>query len=244
MANGKMKTQFSQGLFTASSTQKERLGAKMILDDGRVFRYVKADASGLAAGKLCMAPAAVANHINKAVGAAYAIGSDTITLTVGATAVTEDQYAEGFLQVNDATGEGYSYKIESNTACDASGDTVIKLKDPIAVALVSATSEVSLIPSAFKAVTQTATEENVPVGVAVCAIAANYYGWAQSSGQGICLTSGTPAVGAWLIPAAVAGAVGSASATIATTIVQPIIGQALATAGVDTEYKPLRLLID
>jgi len=242
MANGKAKSQFSQGLFAASSTQKERLGTKMVLDDGRVFRYVQADTTGLGAGKVCVAPAAVANHINKAVGVAYPVGSTTISLTVGNTAVTEDQYAEGFLQANDATGEGYQYKVESNTACAGNGTTVIKLKDPIKVALVASTSEVSLIPSMYKGVGHTTTEENCAVGIACPAIAANYFGWVQSGGQGIALIDGSPAVGTILIVSDTSGALEACNATL--DIDQPFVARMAFTAGVDTEYKPVHLLMD
>lgn len=241
---GGIKNQFSQGLYKASTTMMERLGAKCILEDGRVFRYVKAGSGGLAAGKMAVAGAAVANHINRAVAAAFAIGVTEVSVPVGATAVTADQYKDGFLQVNDATGEGYQYKISSNTACDASGTTIVQLVEPIRVALVASTSEVSLIPNAYVAVHST-DEENVPVGVACTAIAANSFGWVQSGGQGICLIAGTPAVGAELTLSATAGALSALSTTIATTVTQPIgIAQMLATAGVDTEYKPVFLRID
>lgn len=242
MATGSLKSAFSQDYMASSATQMEELGTLRILRDGRKFRYVQADSSGLAAGKMCVAPAAVANHINKAVGAAYAIGATQISLTVGATAVTADQYAEGFLQVNDATGEGYQYKIASNTACDASGTTIIQLEEGLRVALVSATSEVSLLANMHKAVTQTDVEENVPVGVATCAIAASAYGWVQTGGQGICLVIGTPAVGSMLTLAATAGGVTAINATL--DIDQPYCAQMLATAGVTTEYKPVKLMID
>lgn len=242
MAIGSLKSAFSQGLMSASATQMEELGTLRILRDGRKFRYVKADGTGLGAGKACVAPAAVANHINLAVPAASAIGATQLSITVGATAVTADQYAEGFLQVNDATGEGYQYKIVGNTACDASGTTVVQLEEPIRVALVASTSEVSLLANMYKAVGHTTTEENVPVGVACCAIAANYYGWVQTGGQAIALISGTPAVGSMLTLGAASGSLIAINATL--DIDQPICAQMLATAGVDTEYKPVKLLID
>ena len=174
--------------------------------------------------------------------AAFAIGATQISVPVGASAVTADQYAEGFLQVNDATGEGYQYKIVSNTACDASGTTIVQLEEPLAVALVASTSEVSLIPNMYKGVGHTTTEENVPAGSACCAIAANYYGWVQTGGQGVALISGSPAVGSMLTLGAASGSLIPVNATF--DIDQPICAQMLATAGVDGEYKPVLLLID
>lgn len=242
MAIGTLKSAFSQGLMASSASQMEELGTLRILRDGRKFRYVKADGTGLGAGKACIAPVVVANHINVAVPAASAIGATQLSVTVGATAVTADQYAEGFLQVNDATGEGYQYKVAGNTACDASGTTIVQLEEPVAVALVASTSEVSLIPSLYKAVGHTTTEESEPVGIACCAIAANYYGWVQSGGQGIALVAGTPAVGTMLSLSATSGALAALSSTF--DIDMAYFARATSTVGVAGEYKPVVLLID
>lgn len=239
---GGIKNQFSQGLYKASTTMMERLGAKCILEDGRVFRYVKAGSGGLAPGKAAVAAAATANHINRAVAAAFAIGVTEVSVPVGATAVTADQYKDGFLQVNDATGEGYQYKIASNTACDSSGTTIVQLSEPLRVALVASTSEVSLIPSPYAGAVHTTTEENLPVGVACTTIAADSYGWVQTGGPGIALISGTPAVGTMLTLGAASGSLIAINATL--DIDQPIVAIAYSTAGVDTEYKPVFLLID
>lgn len=241
MAN--LKTAFSQGLYESSSTQKEVLGTLRVEADGRKFRYVKAGGA-LAAGKMCICAAATANHVNLAAAAASSIGDTQLSITVGATAVTANQYEGGFLQVNDATGEGHQYKILSNSACDASGSTVVTLEDPIRVALVASTSEVSLIPNPFNGVTQSATEESLPAGVAPCVIADTYYGWAQTGGMSCCLIAGTPAVGSILTLGSTAGAVTVASTTIATTVTQPVVGTMASTVGVATEYKPVFLTID
>ena len=111
---------FSQGLRKASTSQLEALGTVRVMQNGKVYRYVKAGTNGLTAGKMAVAPAATANHINKALAADVAVGSKRVSITVGATAVTENQYAGGNLAVNDGTGEGTFYRIVSNSACDAS----------------------------------------------------------------------------------------------------------------------------
>lgn len=238
---GRLKSAFSQGLYQTSTTKMEELGTLQILSDGRKFRYVKAGSGGIAAGKLGLAPAATANHINKAVGAVVAVGETSLSLTVGATAVTADQYAGGFLQVNDATGEGHQYKVISNTACDASGTTQIQLEDPIAVAL-AATSEVSLIPSKFNGVVHSATEEALPVGVPVVAIAEDAYGWVQTSGVACCLITGTPAVGTMVTAGSTAGSLAAMNSTLDIDV--PIVGIMGFTAGVTTEYKPVDLRLE
>lgn len=243
MANEPMKRSFSQGVHEATADKREVLGELRILNDGRKFRYAKAGGA-LAAGKMCIGAAVAANHINVSVAAA-AIGARTVLVTVGATAVTTDAYVDGFLQVNDGTGEGYQYRIQSNTACDSAGTTIVTLAEPIRKALVaSGTSQVSLVPNPWSSVTQSAVEESMAAGVAPVDAASGQYCWLQTGGPANVLQAGTGAVGSNFTLGAVAGSVSVISATIATTITQPIVGYGFGTAGVDTEYAPIWLTID
>jgi hypothetical protein len=90
-------------------------------------------------------------------------------------------------------------------------------------------------------VTESTTEENVPVGIAPVAVTANYYYWAQTKGVANALISGTPAVGSMLTLAATAGALAAINATL--DIDQPIVAQTIGVAGADTEYYPVLLNI-
>lgn len=219
----------------------EAIGSTRPTGDGRMFIYAKAGATALAAGKLAMSPAAVANHINLSC-AATAIGKEAVTVTLGATAATANQYAGGFLQVNDGTGQGIQYPIIGHPAADASATLKVRIADPIKVALVaSGTSQVSLIANPVIATVETDTEESHPVGVAPVAVTAAHYYWAQVRGLANVLVAGTPAVGTMLVPGSVAGAVAAMNATL--DIDQPIVGRMAMTAGVDTEYKPVTLTI-
>jgi hypothetical protein len=237
------KAAFSQGLRQSSTTSKERLGAIRTEANGNVYRYAKA-AAALVAGKIAICALEVANHINRVIVGSFAIGTVELPVTVGATAVTVDQYAGGYLQVNDATGEGYQYAIESNTAADASGITVVQLAEEngLLVALVTAVSEVSLIANPRNGVSHSATEENVSAGVAVCAVASGSYAWLQTSGSAIVLMDGTPAVGTMITLGAVAGSVKALNATLDIDI--PIVGIKSIGAGVDAEYSSVELSID
>jgi len=240
--NEPMKSSFSQGIFDISATKREILGTLRILADGRKFRYCRAGAADLHPGMFGQAGVDADNHINVSVAAA-AIGDTEVAVTVGATAVTENQYEDGYLQVNDGTGQGHQYRILGNTACATSGVTYVTLNEPIKVALVaSATSEVSLLPSEYSAVVESATEETMPVGVAPCAVTTLYYYWAQTAGPAIVLMDGTPAVASMLVPGAVAGSLKVMNATL--DIDMPYVALKSLNAGVDTEYKPVKLLLD
>src|SRR4249920_1582699 len=98
-----------QNIREISSTQNVKLGVKGETIDGRIYRYAKAGAVNVAAGKINVAAAHVANHVNQVVQAAAAIGDTRVSLTLGATAATANQYKGGLLVINDATGEGIAY---------------------------------------------------------------------------------------------------------------------------------------
>jgi len=228
----------SAGVFDESSVQEMELGQRVESSDGRTFRYVKAGGTALVAGKLQQAPAITANHQNIAVAAAAAIGATQVTVTLGATAATANMYAGGYMIVNDATGEGFTYQIKSNPAADASASLTVTLHDALEEALTTS-SEVQLIPASYNGViVNPTTATNHPVGVAIKDITASYYGFICTKGVVSCLNDTATAVGLGVAPsAAVAGAVKTQAATL------HCIGSALI-AGVDTEYRSIFLQID
>lgn len=237
---------FAQGIMEISSTKKEEIGTLRITQDGRKFRYARAGASDLNAGYMGIAAEPNAQVINCSVVAA-SIGDKTVTLTglTYAAAIAENALAGGKLQINDGTGEGHQYLIESNTAFGASDTTlIVTLSDPIKVALVaSATTEASLIPSPWYGVTESDEQESLPVGVAPCAVTANYYYWPQTGGEAIALVNGTPAVGTMLtLGATPAGALQAINTSL--DIDQPVCAIAYGTVGVSGEFKPVKLMLD
>jgi hypothetical protein len=243
MSNGPQKRSgFSQGIYEISSVAKEVIGTLRVLADGRKFRYCKAGASALAAGKLGVGAAIVAAHTNQAILAAVAIGTKQITLIVTAgTAIAADALKGGALQVNDATGEGYSYPIDTNTALTALGTEItVTLETGIKVAL-DTTSEFTLVHNPCYGVVESTTLE-VPIGVPLVAVTAAYYYWAQTGGLVCGLITGTPAAGSALQQCN--GVAGAFEIYASGTITYPPIARIHGTAGVDTEYKPVWLQID
>lgn len=227
---------FSQGIHETSSTQKEKLGTLRVLSDGRKFRYAKAGGTALAAGIPTQSAAAEANHINKQCAAA-AVGTVAVFVTVGGTAVTEDQYKDGWLMVNDGTGQYDCYPVLGNSACAGSGTTTVVLAEPIRTALVgSGTSEVSLIPNAFYAVVVGAANGHF-AGVPIVAVPANYYYWSQTGGMCCALNTNAVAVGSEL-------ALGAGLFVLATAYTTEVVATAVATAGVTDEGKPVWLKKD
>lgn len=235
-----MKLSFTQDVSETSPAKREAVGALRITADGRKFRYAKAGASPLAAGSMGQAPAAVANHCNLTATAA-AVGDRVLSVTVGATAVAENTYEDGFLQVAETDGAGRQYRILSNTACASGGTVILTLAEGLRAPLTAA-SKVSLIPSPWCGVTATAAEENLPAGVTPCDVPAGHYYFAQTGGVACCLASGTPAVGSMLVPGPAAGALSAMNATL--DVDQPVSGVTFATAGTDGRCSPCFLTLD
>ncbi len=224
-----------------SSTQECALGTKVVTPDGRAFRYVKAGGTALVVGKLYDGPANVSDHTNIAVASTAAIGATQVTVTLGATAATANQYAGGTLIVNDATGEGQTFTIKSNPAADSSASLTLTLDDdePIVTALTT-DSEVSLIPNQYNGVIiHATTETGVPVGVAVTEITDNYYGWVQTRGPVSVLSDSSISE---LGSAVAASETTAGSATVGTGALAPI-GYQL-TTGVSGEYNVVFLSLD
>jgi hypothetical protein len=215
---------FGHALYQSKSTTDVPLGTLAYTADGRVFRMAKCGATATVAGSLYQAAAELTEH-DHLTPAAAAIGAKTVTVTLGSTAVTENQYAGGLLVVDSAPGEGYSYVIGSHPAADASAAVVITLLDPVVVAITTA-SEVTLTPSPYSGViiAPATTLTGAIAGVATYIIAANEYGWLQVKGPCGVLCAGTIIVGAVAVsPSGTPGAVVTDPANASVVIV----GQAM-----------------
>jgi len=166
---------------TASEDQKHPLGTKGVTSDGRTYRYAQAASVALSPGKLCIAPDVTTHHEDCAVNT-FLINAKNITVTLGATAITGNEYEEGFVNITDGTGEGIMYKIKSCPATDASGDVIVELAEPIKVAASAATT-VTLYRNKYRDVlVSDGTQADLPVGVPNVTIAIDYYGWLQTGG--------------------------------------------------------------
>jgi hypothetical protein len=238
---------FVQPLFATSAVAKETVGTLRITKDGRKFRYAKAGTSALAAGKANIAPAIAADVMDEDCASAHAIGAMTITetITAAAAAYPADFFAGGYLQANDGTGEGHQYLINSSSAVALSGTSItIGLTDPIRVALVATTTQFTLVQSPWYGVTESDVEESLMTGVAPMVVPANHFFWNQTGGVANVLTTATPGVGTIMtISGTTAGAMIAITTALVVDICQPY-GIVFGTAGKNTEYTPIYLMID
>ena len=232
-----MRQIFNSDLRSNSSVQTEQLGAVAGDAYGRQFRYGKAGASNIGAGLLTVRPANVANHVNRTIAGTVAAGVTEVTLNVGATAVTAGQYEQGLLNINDATGEGYEYRIKGHTTSAGSTAITVSLEEPIQSALTVSVSEASLVKNPYDSVVTSATLAKA-AGVTKSALTAAYHGWLAVEGEATVLSDGGITLAKGVIQSdAVAGAV-----EIAAAATDQVLGWVSALS-VDTEYRLVNLSI-
>ena len=190
---------------TTNTTKKRALGTILELPDGREFKYVLNGSGAITSGKLTSSAAMIGNHDMDLTTAAASVGDTSITVTLGGTAATKDQYADGYIYTNDGTGQGQIYRIASNPAADGSATLAVTLaaNDPVAVACTATTLSGLVVNPYSGIVVSPTTVTNRTLGVTATDIAANAYGFVQTKGLASVLVSGTVVAGE---PLRVAGA--------------------------------------
>jgi len=182
----------TQGIFEESSTPKHPLGEKVELADGRVFRYASfaaATGAGLLVSQDISATAIVES--NGKLTAASAGATDVIYTDSGTVgSATANQYAGGYLHTTDDAGEGYNYRIKSNTAASSNAIT-FTLFDSLQVAVTTAT-DVAVTGNLYNKVRAAlGTADYIVSGVTPISFTSDYYGWVQTRGIATVLTDGS-----------------------------------------------------
>ena len=192
-------------------------GHTLILPDDRTYRFTENDGTVEVAGNLYQTAVPIANATNQGVDTARAVGATVISATLGATDVVQDQYAEGYVFINDADGEGYAHRIRRAIASGdghaaASGSAVLTVNleagESVQVALTTS-SEASFSHNRFRspiispAGASTAALTGISPGVA----AANRWYWSQVSGMAAVQVTGTVVIGDVCVASGAAGTV-------------------------------------
>lgn len=222
----------AQPIESLSTTQLVPLGEVVFLDNGRLgYKYIKfGGTSAITAGKLLVAAAAPANSTGLALPttnstAQLSAGSTQLLVTNGATAVTQDQFAGGYLEVIGTNGNS-KYSIVGNTADSGTGTLTIQLGQPLrnTTALANGTNTVNLRASMANGPVASLTQA-MPVGVTIMPVAnsatVTNYGWVQVAGPAfIFATSGTKGFPATQDLAGTAGYVAVTGAGASETVPQ------------------------
>ena len=242
--------------YAESATQLFPFGCTLNWGD-REFRYCQVNGA-ITAGLLVQGPPHVAHHTNNTAtnedGSAttflHTAGSKAIGIdTAGDTDLTLNQYADGYLSVNDAEGEGQLMRIKSHPAHNHGDDpsVVITTYDPLVTALTKNSSQLSLVPNPYREViiTPATTPTGNVVGVANIDMTDDYFGWIQTKGPRPVLARASVLV----VGTAVYRSVTDAGGVIAGTndsagAVAPYVGEVMSSGVVDTEYALIWLNIN
>lgn len=232
-----------QDYLVDSSIQQMPFGAYAETNDGRGFRYSKVGAVSTVPGKVYASAAWDSTNQapvgGLAVGAA-AIGATTVTLT-GTLTLAANLLSGGYLVTDVTPGQGYIYRIKSNTAVVSAANCVITLDDPIIVALTTA-SKVVLVKHPYDQVIVSpgGASTGAPVGVSVGIVTNAQFGWLQTFGPAPVLSGVATSISLPGVP--VTPSASTAGSVIVSTAVLPTIGWAmqLFTA---TEYQMIFLTI-
>ena len=215
-------------IFAQTSDKRHPLGTRGYTRDGRVYRYARAGGTNLDVGKLMQMPAHIANwdkqlHPSSAHGSSVSTNSTYVYVhfrkySSGALPTSANVVADGYLIVNDGTGQGQYIQIASNTASTSTlaaaacrTKVVFREGEKLTARLAvssgygasggSTGSQVGLIKNPYDDVivsAKSATGTGIPLGITPRAVTANYYFWLQTWGPAVCLcdTAATIAIAA------------------------------------------------
>lgn len=208
---------------------------------GRAWRYALAGGSTLARGKIAVAATVDAQRINLSFATAPLAGARVASVTIGTGNAAKNDFQDGWLVVQDGTGEGRAYPIEGHDAITASTAGNFLLKEAIDTLGATGETNVDLIKNFYSGLVISVTDQDdLAAGVPNVAITNAQYGWVQTYGPcSVLMDEAVTNGSAVVIGTGVAGAVEAFDFDSG----EVQIGVVAGTAGVDTEYQLVDLLI-
>ena len=239
-------------IFDTHDTPRYALGTRIKRQDGNEFVYshfgantavgllVSNDLSehGTGAplvGKIILASSSVS-------GTDGALGSKFIQVTIAS--VLADEFAGGYLIMNENTGAGYTYRIKGNNATGdtLAGDVRIELYDKIQVAPVAA-SDCTIVPNKYTNLEAAVVGSNDMVAGVTCSAQTTSdkaWGWICTKGIVGIKVDGTITQGDNIAPsentAGSAMIIGGGTTTGTSLITEPIIGHCLVSPTASLEH--------
>lgn len=236
-----------QDLYSSSIAPMHKVGQLALDENGNRYRYVKNGAVALIPGQLVQEVAEDAQFRSMVCAASAAIGSKSISATLGTTSVTANMLDGGFLYIESGTGLGQQFRIVGHTVAANATVCTFTVDRPLETALVITTSQVTVRKNPYNGVITypVTTQTGGAVGVAVNKLTALYFGWIQSGGAVAALfdtgTNTSNTVGGIAPSAAVAGSVTVGAAADVSPIV---IGFSREVVSVDSTFGLIHLMID
>lgn len=236
----------AQDIFTESEVPMHELGAMGFDKWGNKYRYVQGGAANLVTGNLLQEAAEDTNYRSMVCQAEVAIADTMIPVTLGGTAVTANQFEQGQLVVESSTGIGQLFRIvRHDVQTSTTGTCKFYVDRPVKIAL-STSSQITVRKNiADGAIQFPTTPTGAPIGVALYAMTAAYYGWVQSGGECAVLfdnTDNSAADATGIIPSLTVA--GSVKAALAADVADALIGWSREMVSVDSTMGMVHLIID
>lgn len=175
-----------------STNESTPVGTKMVIEDGRTFRFSENAGTAAVAGRVFMA--AVHTVANNGAQAVDTLAAGVSVLTgVGASnaAVAVNLLKDGYIFVDTAAQLDSIHRIKSNTNIASGGTGSVTLYSPTTDAI-SAAETVSYIVNSYRNIVIAAAPQTAPVvGVITTAIAADSFGWIATGGLTKVLVDGS-----------------------------------------------------
>ena len=179
----------TQTIYTPTTVQGAKLGEELTLPTNRVYRYAKNGIAPLAIGTVVQAVRPNEAHSNLTCAAAAAKAT-SITVTLGTAPANTNEYAEGYLFINDAAGQGYVYDVISHPFAAAAGTLMLAIRDDVVAALTTS-SQATLLQNVYDDVNKPyGGPWDIICGVVPVAVPANEYFWCQVRGPAVVLQEG------------------------------------------------------
>lgn len=214
-----------QEWYEQSLTQKHELGARLVVEDGRAFRYTRAGAVALGIGELQQSAlyggSSATVQTDIAVQADAAIGATSVFVTLATDAATINQYRGGYFCISDVTGQGQYFRINGNSVATGGGKCRVDLDHGLLIA-VTTSSKVQMMTDPYNLCIQApaTTATGLTLGVATMAVDINYYCWLQTWGMCCCLVKTAMTMGTHVIyDIAAAGSVGVGDGAVINSII-------------------------
>jgi hypothetical protein len=178
--------------FAENINQLFPLGTKLVYGE-QVFKYTRAGSVALDAGKVMQAVVPLAGHIDEVVNSAAA-DQAVIAFTPNTDStddVTANELSDGYIWINDDTGEAHLYRIKSHPAIAGAVSGNITLWDNVKLAL-GASATATVLHNLYRnVIVHPSPPTAAVVGVTPFAITASYYFWLHTWGPASVLGDGT-----------------------------------------------------
>lgn len=168
-----------------------RVGREVEFEDGRKYVFVASYNDDFVAGEILGVGDAIKTEMTDILTAASA-GSKTLIVDItgetifgNSAALAKDRMAGGYIIISNGTGEGYSYRVKSNSVQDGDDKVTFLLYDALIVA-VDTSTDIHMVGPKYHGVIK-GTETTTPVGVTLRATLSGTntrweYHWVQTQG--------------------------------------------------------------